>query len=118
MTQILCRSDMTTEHNAQAILVNWFRRKYRGYLIFAVPNGGARDATTAKRLKTEGVLSGIPDLVIVAKDKIFFLEMKSANGILSEKQKAIHEIIRGLGFTVYVAYSWKEAQAQIEGELQ
>jgi hypothetical protein len=109
---------MTTEHNAQAILVNWFRRKYRGYLIFAVPNGGARDATTAKRLKTEGTTAGIPDLVIVAKDKIFFVEMKSAKGVLSDKQKAIHEIIRGLGFTVYVAYSWQEAQEKIEKELE
>lgn len=33
-------------------------------LLYAVPNGGARDAVTGKRLKDEGVLPGVFDLAL------------------------------------------------------
>lgn len=107
----------TSEHNHQAIVVAWFRSKYRDALIFAVPNGGNRNMIEAARLKKEGVLAGIPDLVVISKNKVFFIEMKNEAGRLSATQKTIHEKINRLGFAVYTCYGYKEAQKKIEEEM-
>ena len=57
---------MSSEHAEQAGFVTWFRTKYPGTLIFAIPNGGKRDIVTAKKLQMEGVTPGVPDLFIPA----------------------------------------------------
>ena len=46
------------EHSLQVCCVHWFRLQYPQYatLLFAVPNGGARNAITAGKLKAEGVV--------------------------------------------------------------
>ena len=54
------------EHNEQVRLFAWAEweridRPELG-LLFAVPNGGKRDAVTGARLKAEGVRKGVPDV--------------------------------------------------------
>jgi len=54
------------EHNEQVRLFAWaewarMERPELG-LLFAVPNGGRRDAVTGARLKAEGVKAGVPDV--------------------------------------------------------
>lgn len=54
------------EHQLQVKCVKWFNYQYpnlRG-LLFAIPNGGRRDETTAKKLKAEGVVAGVADLFL------------------------------------------------------
>ena len=52
----------TDEHREQAALFEWARYAGGRYpelaLLFAVPNGGRRDAVTGARLKSEGVKAG------------------------------------------------------------
>lgn len=55
------------EHNIQCACVRWFNLQwpqYRG-LLFAVPNGGARSKATAGKLKAEGVVAGVADLILL-----------------------------------------------------
>ena len=54
-----------TESQIQKDCVKWFREKYPTIepLFFAVPNGGARNAWTAKIMKDEGVRKGMEDLI-------------------------------------------------------
>jgi hypothetical protein len=55
------------EHNLQVDCVQWFSLQYpslRGRL-FAVPNGGHRSKTEAARLKAEGVVAGVSDLILL-----------------------------------------------------
>ena len=55
------------EHNIQCACVRWFNLQwpqYRG-LLFAVPNGGARSKATAGKLKAEGVVPGVADLILL-----------------------------------------------------
>ena len=54
----------SSEHDLQVSCVNWFRYKYPQYskLLFAIPNGGYRTKTTAKYMRAEGQLAGLPDL--------------------------------------------------------
>ena len=54
------------EHREQVRLfawAEWARIEWPELgLLFAVPNGGARDVVTGKRLKDEGVKRGVPDV--------------------------------------------------------
>lgn len=63
--------------------------------LFAIPNGGHRNLITAKRLKKEGVLSGVPDLLLAVPRNGrggLFIEMKNGKaGRLSPDQKAMLE---------------------------
>jgi len=51
-----------SESMEQILFVNWMRKNHKEHRIFHIPNGGARGAATAARLKNEGVTKGIPDL--------------------------------------------------------
>ena len=54
--------------------------------VFAVPNGGKRNAREAARLKKQGVLSGVSDLVVIwPPAKTAFIELK-APGRISPKR--------------------------------
>lgn len=55
------------EHNLQCACVRWFGVQYPRLRLrlFAVPNGGQRNAAVAARLKAEGVLPGVSDLILL-----------------------------------------------------
>lgn len=108
-----------TEHVEQSQFVAWFRSAYPGFLIFAIPNGEYRAMTVAKRLKAEGVLSGIPDLcVLMPGASAVFIEMKrQKGGLLSENQKKVIPKINKLGFVVLVCKGALDAKNQWEQYL-
>jgi len=103
-----------SEHNEQVALV----RKLRGlgYFVLAIPNGGKRDAREAKRLKDEGVMAGIPDLLLVLPDgRSFWIELKTRKGgRVSEVQNQIHADLEELGHDVIVAKGAKDAWEQLQ----
>ena len=55
------------ESQIQKDCVTWFRLQYPkiGRLLFAVPNGGARNAREAAIMKGEGVTAGVADLILL-----------------------------------------------------
>ncbi|MGM9695017.1 MAG: VRR-NUC domain-containing protein [Alloprevotella sp.] len=80
------------EHRIQTACVRWFNltHKHLRGLLFAVPNGGRRDATTAAKLKAEGVVAGVSDLILLVPNKnhsALLIEMKTPTGRQSESQK-------------------------------
>lgn len=95
------------EENLQIVCVRWFKLQYasKGYLIHHSPNGGKRNAREGARFKAMGVLAGYPDLTIIAKNKVFFVEMKSDKGKLTENQSNVHDVLRNNGFFVFVVNS-------------
>ena len=90
-----------------------------GAYLFAIPNGGSRHKLEAKRLKAEGVRSGVPDLqlTIPIKDKHgLFIEMKRVNGVPSDikpEQKEWHYKLLKKGYAVTVAFGFEAAQKAI-----
>ncbi len=79
------------EHRIQCECVKWFRLQYPKlkYRLFAVPNGGRRDYTTASKLKAEGVLAGVSDLILLKPNKQYgalLIEMKTSIGRLRDNQ--------------------------------
>lgn len=107
------------EDDEQIAFINWFKYKYKDYLIFSIPNGGSRNKIEASKLKKTGLTPGIPDLIILMPNKeILFLEMKrQKGGILSPVQKTIIKIIESFGFTVLIGYGFLDAKSKFEDYL-
>lgn len=107
------------EDDEQIAFVNWFKLKYKDYLIFSIPNGGSRNIIEASKLKRTGATAGIPDLAILMPNKeILFIEMKrQKGGILSPVQKTIIKIIEKLGFKVLIGYGFLDAKSKFEEYL-
>jgi len=103
---------LLSEHEEQALLVQWFRRTFPDVRIFAIPNGGSRSRSQGAKLKVEGVSAGVPDLFIPS--GCVWVEMKRAKGgSVSTEQKDWHAYLRGLGQTVIVGYGFEDARAKI-----
>lgn len=64
-------------------------------------------------------MPGIPDLVLpLSEGKVFWLEMKTKTGRLSDVQKIVHEKLQSLGHTVETAHSLKEAKEKLEAAIR
>lgn len=95
------------EHRIQTACVRWFRLKYPHLSprLFAVPNGGRRDGVTGARLKAEGVLAGVADLILLVPNAGYhalLIEMKTPKGRQSESQKAWQQEVCAEGEYKYV----------------
>lgn len=113
-----------SEHQEQVFLFEWVfynKSKYPELnIIYAIPNGGKRNIGTARKLKAEGVKSGIPDIHLpVARNNYIglWIEMKFAKNKLTENQKKVICQLENNGHKVVVCYGWFEASQRIEEYL-
>jgi hypothetical protein len=86
------------EHRMQVTCVRWFNTQYPALhgRLFAVPNGGRRDATTAAKLKAEGVVAGVSDLILLLPNKSYgalLIELKTPKGRQSPSQREWQRLI-------------------------
>lgn len=95
------------EHQIQTGIVHYLR--LRGYLVLAVPNGGARDFRTGRRLKDEGVLAGVSDLIVIQAGKVCFVEVKTPTGRQSDSQKEFQKSVEAKGYEYLIWRSIKDA---------
>lgn len=106
------RFDVPSEHQEQAGFITWFRAKWPRVVIFAIPNGGKRNITTAKNLKLEGVMPGVPDLFIPAWS--MWIEMKrQKGGRLSAEQEEMINYLESIGHRVIVGYGAMDASEKL-----
>ena len=101
----------THESDLQIVCVKWFRMQYPNAIIAAIPNGGKRSAITASILKDEGVLAGMPDLIIPCARKGYnglFIEMKYGKNRLSPNQIEVMIKLRKEGYLTAVCYNFDE----------
>lgn len=88
-----------SESQIQKQCVRWFRARYPDVeqLFFAVPNGGVRNAWTARIMKEEGVRAGVSDLILLIPKGGFaslLIELKTSVGRQSESQKEFERMAR------------------------
>jgi len=103
---------LPSEHDEQAGFVQWFRAKWPRVLIFAIPNGGKRNISTAKKLKLEGVVPGVPDLFIPAWG--IWIEMKrQKGGRTSSDQDDMISYLESIGHRVIVGYGATDASDKL-----
>lgn len=79
------------------------------------PNGERRDAATGAKLKSMGVMPGVPDLVLVSPAGVFHgLELKAKGGTLSDAQARFQIWAAANGVAYSVADDFDQALAVLK----
>lgn len=108
------KSEIATESQEQRAFVRWWRLQYPSIRIFAIPNGGMRDAITGAILKAEGALPGVLDLFCPR--LLLWVEMKrSKGGVVSDEQDDFGRyLVQECGHTVIFGHGCEDAIAQVK----
>ena len=102
--------DNPLESTEQINLIAWCKlheQEFKGLnLIHAIPNGGARNAREAMKMKREGVKSGVCDLFIPVPKRGFhglYIEMKRVKGgVINSSQHDFMDEVKKNGYCVRV----------------
>lgn len=93
----------------QVALFRWVELQKRVYpdlaLLFAIPNGGERNAIVAAKMKAEGVRRGVPDLFLPVPRGLWhglFIELKAGRNTASPEQKEWIARLSAQGYRVEV----------------
>lgn len=110
------------EHRLQCTCVRWFRYQYPSLsaLLFAVPNGGRRDPVTGARLKAEGVVAGVSDLILFLpsdKHHALCIEMKTPKGRQSPSQKEWQQQVERYGYRYEVIRDFLEFEKLVKSYI-
>ena len=89
-------------------------------LLFAIPNGGKRNAAEAAHLKRQGVKAGVPDLCLAVPRGAYhglYIELKVGTNKPTENQLAWLKLLKQHGYAVAVCYGAEEAKDVIDKYL-
>lgn len=101
----------------QSDFVTWFRQRFQGIKIAAVPNGGGRHPAEAMALKREGVSAGFPDLIVPR--WMLAIEFKRrSGGVISKEQQEWHDDLIDSKWTVIVARGLDDGIQKVEEFLK
>lgn len=110
-----------TESADQIKVVSRVRHFYPDVLVFAIPNGGGRSPMEATKLKEEGVLAGVSDLMVLEARGGWhglFIEMKRVTGgRVSEEQRSFMAKARERGYKCVVGVGAEDAWAKLEAYM-
>ena len=100
-----------SEHQIQAQIVAYFNQHYPKYrkCLFHVQQK-ASNALEGARFKTLGVTAGVSDLILIAPNQVYFIELKDDKGRQSDHQKAFQQQAEALGHIYVVIRSLSEFQ--------
>lgn len=98
------------ESKIQQSIIKTFRYRYPNLstLLFAVPNGGARNPREGSRLKAEGVVPGVADLLLLVPNEKYHglcIEVKTDKGRQTDNQKQWQTEVEKQGFRYIVVRS-------------
>jgi hypothetical protein len=99
------------EHKLQVALFAFLKVALRKECYaFAIPNGGLRNISVARKLKAEGVQAGVPDVgVMMPMGRIVWLELKAKGGRLSREQKQFRDLCDKITHQYCVIHSIDDA---------
>jgi len=101
-----------TESEEQIGFLQWWHAQFPRVRIFHIPNGGHRAMSVAKKMRAEGVRSGVPDLFVP--EWRLWIEMKRrTGGRLSADQLDWIAYLEGIGDTVIVGRGAEDASRKV-----
>ena len=111
------------ESQLQIACVRWFRYEFPEYgdLLFSVPNGGKRHIATARKLKAEGVVAGVSDLILMVPNKDYHglcIEMKYGKGKQTDNQKRFQKSVEEQGYKYIVSRTFDDFEKRVSYYLK
>lgn len=109
-----------SEHNEQSSFVEWL--EVNRYKFTAIPNSTFTSFSQQRKNKSEGVRPGLPDMLVIVKNQLVWIEMKrkdrkpkrGGKGGVSDVQKEWHDILNKCdNCQVFVCYGDLEAREVI-----
>ncbi len=97
----------------------WPTLSYKVF-FFAVPNGGRRDKVTGAKLKAEGALAGVADLILLIPKNGYAslcIEMKTPDGIHRDSQKLWQKEVEAVGNKYVICRSLEDFIREIQEYL-
>lgn len=119
--RVVNRCKRQPEAKLQEACVDWFRYKYHGVVLFAIPNGGRRDAREAAHMKRTGVLAGVPDLCLASPRNGYggmYIELKAGKNTETDNQVDVRKKLTSAGYRCVVCRSFDEFSAEVEGYME
>lgn len=120
------RPAVPAEHDEQVNLMQWARLAVCQYpelrLLYAIPNGGMRNVVVARKLKAEGVRSGVPDLCLPVPRGPFcgmYIELKRRKGgVVSDEQREWLTQLHAQRYHAVVCHGWEMARVMLVDYLR
>lgn len=101
------------EANIQASILELLRLQYPDVIAASIPNGGYLMAPRAvQRLKWQGLLPGMPDLILIWTGGWALVEVKVPGGVVSDAQRALIPLLEARGCRVAI---WRSIDDAIRG---
>lgn len=106
------------ESQIQQSCVKWFTLQFPRLrpLLFAVPNGGARNRIEAGIMKGEGVTAGVADMLLLYPNRLHHglcIEFKTPKGRQQDSQKRWQRFVELAGYRYCIVRSFEEFQKLI-----
>jgi len=99
-----------TERQLQVAAIELLRLN-RDWLVFHVRNEGRAGVAAGRRNKREGMLAGVPDIVVQAGPVVAYIELKTPTGRLSAAQVEFREYCATWGVSWYLCRSVEDVYA-------
>lgn len=111
------------ESYLQRNCLKWFRLQHPNLrlLLFAVPNGGARNKREAGILKAEGVTAGVADMILLTPSGGYgslCIEFKTEDGRQQQTQKEWQQAAETAGNKYVIVRSFDDFKDEISRYLQ
>lgn len=102
----------STEQKEQIKFVQFMRTFMPEIIVASIPNGAATTSANRIKLRNEGLLAGMPDIMVIAPDKILFLEFKrpDGKGRVSLEQESVLQKLKDMNHAAHVVESDYEAR--------
>jgi len=85
------------EHKIQKAIAQYL--DLRNLCWWAVPNGGHRNISVARKLKMEGVKAGIPDITLIFDGRYYGIEVKKPKTLTPKGTQSCGGVV-GLAYSV------------------
>jgi hypothetical protein len=108
-----------SEHELQKAVAKYL--DYIKVLWWATPNGGHRHIGTARKLKQEGVKSGVPDICIAEPKGTYnglFIELKVGKNKVTDNQFVMLAELNKRGYQTAICYSFDEVVKVVSNYLE
>jgi len=115
------KETVLSESLEQIRLVNWL--EVNGYKFTAIPNATFTGWNQARKNRDEGVRAGLPDLLVLVKKKLVWIEMKRSDkrpkrggkgGVSDEQRGWIDALNECENCGAFVCYSAEDAKKIIQ----